>query len=73
VGCALGTVTGSSLFTGGSTKQHVIDANTQIMKKGQMRGASALKTGMHVKVGGVTRSDSSIQCSSVQNMGGGMM
>ena len=68
-----GNVTGFTMSVSGGTKQCVIDSNTQITKKGQVMGASALKTGMHVKVGGVTRQDGSIQCSSVQIMGGGMM
>ena len=68
-----GNVTGFAMSSSGATKQCIIDSSTQITKKGQMMSASALKTNMHVKVGGVTRQDGSIQATTVQIMGGGMM
>ena len=68
-----GNVTGFAMSSSGATKQCVIDSSTQITKKGQMMGSGALKSGMHVKVGGVTRQDGSIQATTVQIMGGGMM
>ncbi len=62
-------VTGFTMSTSGGTKQCLIDSSTQITRKGQMMGSSALKTGMHVKVTGVTRGDGSVQCSAVQIIG----
>lgn len=56
-----GNVTGFSMSSNGATTQCVLEASTQITKGGQMMGANSLKTGMHVKITGVTRQDGSVQ------------
>ena len=68
-----GNVIGFTMNSGGSPKQCVLDSSTTIMKKGLTMSPNSLRTGMHIKIGGVTRSDGSIQAQTIQIMGGGMM
>jgi hypothetical protein len=51
----------------------VLDSSTTITKKGLIMSPNSLRTGMHLKISGVTRSDGSIQAQAIQIMGGGMM
>ena len=57
-----GNVIGFNMSNGGTTKQCVMDSSTQITRKGQTMSSNSLKTGMHIKIGGVTRGDGSVQC-----------
>jgi hypothetical protein len=68
-----GNVIGFTMNSNGTSKQCVLDSSTTITKKGLTMSPNSLRTGMHIKVGGVTRSDGSIQAKTIQIMGGGMM